>query len=529
MSCDDNVCGTGSWTGPKPGDPDNNVTLHANQVYGGINVSWSYPLTNANAVAHTILYRGVVNDLSKAIQLGYIGGSIYYDRLDPTNDTTYFYWIKIVSVNGTIGDPVGPASAIARPQVQQTLESLTGMIDAGKLAQDLKTDISGLTSTNTALYQEIMDRLNANAGFAAALSDVQNGLKSAMTYVTNETTARTDGVNAVVQQVNIIAAANKTALAAIDDEKSVRVGQNDATAKRIDSMLVTVGANTAAIQTESTTRATADGALSTRVDSVAASAANAAAAVRDETTARVSADSALSSRITTAESTLNGNTATGQVGLVTTVNQVNGLVTSISAEYFAKVEVNGLIGGFGILNNGKLVEAGFDVDRFWIGRTGPDKVKPFIIDNGVVYMDKAIIRSADIDTLKIAGQAVTGLTAATSSGSVPASGSTTIAYASQYMPPGSSGAVVSASASLYCANDASVTMTIYKNGSALGSTGVSLRGGYHGTAAYTALDYNPAGSNTYSLGFSNPDASIPGGGQGVSVDTCALIVSGAKR
>ena len=46
-SCSGGVCGTGEWAGPKPGDPDNNITLSANGAVGGVNEiisRWCYTL-----------------------------------------------------------------------------------------------------------------------------------------------------------------------------------------------------------------------------------------------------------------------------------------------------------------------------------------------------------------------------------------------------------------------------------------------------------------------------------------------------
>ncbi|MDT8895632.1 hypothetical protein RSO41_13320 [Halomonas sp. I1] len=71
-------------------------------------------------------------------------------------------------------------------------------------------------------------------------------------------------------------------------------------------------------------------------------------------------------------------------------------IPAFESIYSAKVQAGGLIGGFGLYNDSKTVEAGFDVDRFWIGRTNSDKVKPFIVDGGTVYMDAARIRRGDI-------------------------------------------------------------------------------------------------------------------------------------
>lgn len=137
MSCVDNVCGTGLEGGniPKPGDPDGSIVLSARQVYGGINVSWSWPTTNPQAVAYTSVYRGTNNVFAQSIEQAKVGGSLYFDSLDPPSDTEYFYWIQIRTVNGTLQDPVGPVSAIAKRRGYQTLETLTGLIDSGVLAQ----------------------------------------------------------------------------------------------------------------------------------------------------------------------------------------------------------------------------------------------------------------------------------------------------------------------------------------------------------------------------------------------------------
>jgi len=51
------------------------------------------------------------------------------------------------------------------------------------------------------------------------------------------------------------------------------------------------------------------------------------------------------------------------------------------------------------------VEAGFDVDRFWVGRTGVTNRKPFIVQDSSVIMDSAFIGTASVDYLKLAGGA----------------------------------------------------------------------------------------------------------------------------
>lgn len=436
MSCENNVCGTGDWNGPLPGDPDNNISLTARTVYGGVLVRWSYPAINGHAVAHTEVFRGATSDTATSILLDRAGGSSYLDRVSVDKDTEFYYWIEVVSIHGTRGARIGPVSGIAVPQIKQTLESLTGLIDAGLLAETLKTNISGITLNNQAIYQEIQDRLNSNQVLQAALAAVQGDLGEALTYINQEITQRADADSAIVTQVNVLAAGLNEAKAAIVEERTVRVTKDEALAQVTDTLYAEIGDANAAIVRERTARVTADeaiatdyeamstkiglaegaiteiknltltpdSALATKLATLSTDVGNAAAAVEELDTALTSGTHALASSVKTVEAAINGDMATGQTGLIAEVNSITGQLDTM---FFAKVEVNGLIGGFGVWNNGVEVQAGFDVDTFWIGRTNENKVKPFIVAGGKVYMDEAIIRTASIDTLMLKGEAVT--------------------------------------------------------------------------------------------------------------------------
>lgn len=505
MSCVGDYCGTGlaGINNPKPGDPDNNLTLSAATVYGGISVSWSFPTVNPHAVAYTALYRGVNATFGQAVEIAKVGGSIYFDALNPNADTTFWYWIRVVSINGTVGDPIGPASAIARPRGTQTIESLSGLIDDGVLAQTLRTDIARINWVDQLNQLEIDNRIAAHATLAAAIADVQLGVDESMVYVQQEIYQRQSADSAIVGSITIMTtrmndnlaafleekalrttkdeayASDFTALytrtdaneAAIVNEQQVRTTADAAQAAQLSSLSVEIANANAAIITEQNARAAADSSIATQISSVQTSlnenaaaiiteqnarttadeaqanqitsiqsnvAENAAAiiteknarvsatealatqigtvesklttataAIQTEQDARVAADSAAATALTTAQTTLNGNISSVQTNLQTQINTTDGKVTSIGALYTAKVSVNGLVGGFGIYNTGYEIEAGFDVNRFWIGASSGGAVKPFIVDSGVVYMDKARIRDGDIDTLKIKGNAVT--------------------------------------------------------------------------------------------------------------------------
>lgn len=300
-SCDTNVCGTGGWNGPLPGDPDNNSVLSASPAFGGIDVSWSYPGTNPEAVAHVILWRGITSEFAAAIQHRIVTGNYFYDRT--TVGETYYYWIQIVSVHGTVGDPIGPASATARALIQDLIEQLTQKIDSGVLATSLRNELDQISVLNENLLNEILDRQTGETSFAEALEAVNAGVAEALTFIQTEINSR--------------------------------VSANEAFAESLDFLAVTLGDNVAAVVT--TTSAW--------------------------------------------------------------IEEVDGKVTDIGALYTAKVTVNGLIGGFGIYNDGTEVEAGFDVDTFWVGRTNADKRKPFIIVGGETFIDQAVINKLTFSKL----------------------------------------------------------------------------------------------------------------------------------
>jgi hypothetical protein len=317
-------------------------------------------------VAHTLLYRGLTADFNSAIQIAVVSGNFFYDKQD--NNYTHYYWIRIVSVNGTEGEIIGPASATAKRTIEQTIEDLTGQIDRGLLAQSLKEEIDKITFTYDELVQEIANRIAGNEALAALLAEVQTGVTQSLAFIDTETTSRAEGDSALLRQINTLAALNQD--------------------------------NAAAILTERTARVDADSAVSARVDLVVAATGDNAAAIQQVNETQTSITTALARSITTVQSTLEGNTASGQVGLLAQVGNLENTVSGIGALYTAKVSVNGLIGGFGVFNDGTTVEAGFDVDRFWIGRTNANRRKPFIIDNGIVYIDEGAINKLTFNKLR---------------------------------------------------------------------------------------------------------------------------------
>lgn len=359
------TCGTGGWGGPLPGDPNNNSILSATSGFGGIDVSWTYPTTNPFAVAHTILYRSTTASVGSAIQRAVVSGGFFHDDITVSVNTTYYYWIKLVSINGTEGALIGPASAVAKPRINDILTDLTGKIDRSTLGLALKGELDAVPTVMGNLSAEITNRINADLALATTVTTI-------------------DGKAT-------------TALATANSFDIARIADNTAMAAHVDYVAAGIGDDLATVQTN----------------------------------------------------------------MMAVTSVIDGKVAEIGALYTVNLTVNGLVGGFGVYNDGKSVDAGFDVDTFWVGKTIPmwvtgtvyalgdlrslgganwkcilahtasainkpptlpttsntwwvkdnSRLKPFIISGDVVYINTAVIQDASITNAKISNLSVTKLTA----------------------------------------------------------------------------------------------------------------------
>jgi hypothetical protein len=243
-------CGTGIGNFPKPGDPDlNSPVLTAQAGYGGIAVSWTYPGLNAHAVAHTQLYRNTVNSFETAVAYRTVSGNYYFDNSNVTVGTTYYYWIRMVSVNGTVGDVIGPASATMQPPIEQIIKELEGKIGNSQLAMDLKSRINDITSVASALDAETQNRLFGEAILTQLIQSLEANLDSIDTLVANEILQRIQGDEALVASVNLILAKANENAAAIQQEQVVRAAADSATALQVNTLQTSMANQSASLQT----------------------------------------------------------------------------------------------------------------------------------------------------------------------------------------------------------------------------------------------------------------------------------------
>jgi hypothetical protein len=337
-------------------------------------------------------------------------------------------------------------------------ETANRLADNTSLTAVLAAVNSDITGVNTLVQSEIAARVSQNSAVVTQLNALATTVNGNTAAIVTEQTARSTAVSALASRVDVLYAASgggsvttASIIAAIDAETTARVDADSALATTLTSLIATnrsqsetalnasiASANSArvtgdtvlassitslqttlntkigtdigaAIQSERTVRVTAEGALGTRIDTLQSSLTTSnislTALLNTEATTRANADGVLAGQITTAQTTLNGSIASVRTDLTASIGVTNGKVTDIGARYTAVVDVNGLVGGFGIYNNGTTVEAGFNVDTFWVGRT-TNKVKPFIISQGVVYINEAAIGKLSANSIDTRGMVI---------------------------------------------------------------------------------------------------------------------------
>ena len=327
MSCTDLVCGTGGFNGPKPGDPDNNSVLSATPAYGGVDLTWTYPLVNPFAVSHVNVFRGTTDNPDLAVRRNIASGTYYYDKIPSDEIREYFYWIQFVSSNGTYADWIGPVSATPKASISEVLAQLSGKINESVLSQALQDKLGEITLLKTSLDAEINARLLGGAAMAEALTAVQSETAQALTFFSDEITQRTTADEALLNSVNVLA---------------VGMGDN-------------------------------------------------AAAIANEAMVRATDMSAVATQISTVQTTLNGQIVGVETTMGAAVQNLEQTADALGAQYTVKLTADGLVGGFGAYNDGTTVQAGFDVDTFWVGRTQADKLKPFVVDGDTVFLSNTVV------------------------------------------------------------------------------------------------------------------------------------------
>ena len=355
------------------------IAFQVEGVFGGIMLTWDTPYDQYNVHAYTEVWRAETNDPNKRVLIDSSRGNTYFDRIPDGGPITFYYWIRFVSEYNRVGPFSQAKTGTKLADTVELLDRLSGEIDESILAQGLR---------------ERINLIDAGAEVPGSVANIAARIEGSFgTLLETERVTRSSADSALASQITTVAARVNTNTAAIQTEQTARANADSALASQITTVAARVNTNTAAIQTEQTARASADSALASQITTLQTSVNGNTAAIQTEQTARANADSALASRITTLQTSVNGNTAAIQ----TQATVVNGL----SAQYMVKLDVNGYVSGYGLYNSGGTSQFLIHADRFAIGRPGVTTRYPFIVDNGQVVIDTAVIRDGSIQQGKI--------------------------------------------------------------------------------------------------------------------------------
>jgi len=465
-----NYCGTGLDEYVPPGDPTlGSPVLSARAVWPGVQLTWTYPNVNPEGVAHTKVYRSQSNNFSSAVQLAIAEGGYYFDQEPASKDIRFYYWIRMISVNGTVGPVIGPASAVKNPTVDYIIDELEGQLNSSHLNNELNEAIDQITDNTSGLSDLKQEQLFGDAVLSAMWDDLRAALDANENAIFEVRTESVEQDEVLLQTINGMTANLDGNLAEYGELIQVLVTNDAAQTAQIETLTASVGSNTAAIAVETIARVEGDEELDEDIKIVAARVTTLEAntdpngdgdyaklqqqmivVAQAADDAQETADDAIDDAAAAdSKATSAGNAAIKAqddadkavqdasdafdkaVGAEGTADEakedVGDLETYTYALYTLKSEVNGLVSGFGSFNDGNTSSFIVHADMFGIGfplrgDTSQDNVYPFVVGsvdgNAVIALnaqtmitDAAItsakIGNAAVETLKIGDAAVT--------------------------------------------------------------------------------------------------------------------------
>lgn len=412
----------------KAGTPPAVAFLNAVPEVFGIRLEWGFP-AGAEDTLRTEIQYGSTQVEQDALHLGdYAYPANTHTMTGLAAGVTFWFRARLIDRTGNIGPwsdwVMGQSSADAT----EILGYIAGQISETELGQHLQDrldliDGEGPGSVNERL-QQVVDVLAYDPAKAYASGEtVRAGqrLYQAAQAVPVETpppnAAYWLDIGQAVQAANALAGQVSQNTAAIEQTEQGLHAQ----AERIDGVFAQINpplagdsgwsagstAVLAGVWSEQSARASEDMALAVRIDSVTAQVGQSAAAITAEQTARADADGALSSRIDTAQAKADSASASVQ-----TVSQAQATTDGkLQAMYSVKLGVtsNGQYYaagmGLGIENTpqGMQSQVLFQADRFAVINVANGHITtPFVIQDGQVFINSAVIGDGTIDMAKIA-------------------------------------------------------------------------------------------------------------------------------
>ncbi len=330
----------------------------------------------------------------------------------------------------TVAEQKLTANTSATEANAQRIEQLKSELQQAD--QTIKSSITELAETVATEFEATARKVSAlealTKGHSAAISEMQEVISGDGQSLAGRFENMTASVDLAADAAIGAALAGDTesnrqrqATGQIRRDQKVMADHQQAMAQTIEQVSADFQTADAAISanllSEQQARTTADEALGKRVDTVQAEitsqGSNLAAGLQSEQEARVTADAALAQRVDTVQAKANEVSSAVQ----TVAEAHAGLNNAVEAGWYTKAQINGEGGGFGLsvklaADGSTLTSFVVDADVFAVlsrvsGVTS--KRNPFVIKNGITYLNKAMMDSADINSLVAAYISVTEL------------------------------------------------------------------------------------------------------------------------
>lgn len=296
--------------------------------------------------------------------------------------------------------------SVTNAKISTTQKTFADDISAmASKVEEIRAEIGD--NIRASITEETTSRVEADKAIASQITRLEARLNDDIAAaLTEEQEARATADETLSRQITSMKAqTDENVKAAISVETKARTDADSALATQISTLKSQTAQDIqAAVAAETKARTDADSALSGQITSLQAQTKDISAAVTSESNARANADGALGSRIDTLKASVDGHTATiqQQAQAIADTNKKVSTAWTLKMETAASGGQRYVAGiALGIDTTG-LSQFLVQADRFGLVNSVNGQITtPFVIENGVAYMNGAYIKDGTITNAKV--------------------------------------------------------------------------------------------------------------------------------
>ncbi|EOC0033621.1 DUF1983 domain-containing protein [Cronobacter sakazakii] len=296
--------------------------------------------------------------------------------------------------------------SVTNAKISTTQKTFADDISAmASKVEEIRAEIGD--NIRASITEETTSRVEADKAIASQITRLEARLNDDIAAaLTEEQEARATADETLLRQITALKAqTDENVKAAISVETKARTDADSALATQISTLKSQTAQDIqAAVAAETKARTDADSALSGQITSLQAQTKDISAAVTSESSARANADGALGSRIDTLKASVDGHTATiqQQAQAIADTNKKVSTAWTLKMETAASGGQRYVAGiALGIDTTG-LSQFLVQADRFGLVNSVNGRITtPFVVENGVAYMNGAYIKDGTITHAKV--------------------------------------------------------------------------------------------------------------------------------